>query len=256
MAAGCMLGLSASACAAQEPTQSELGVALQAGFSVQAARTLRDRGTDLRRLDAAETEAPRQVPPAISVAVSEDEANEIVRALRNELGRGYVVFHSEANFNRGPDRIAVLHGADQYDALRFMQTNGINYEIDTDSVVALLKRWDREHGLRLLGAGMDWVEMEIVNPPADMAVLAAEVYAVCPDVVSQGTETVERLADERRRPRVLYLWWDSNDRRSPIGLRRSAFIRRSRPGRVRRIRSARGPSPSARASTAPPGRGC
>jgi hypothetical protein len=208
LAALCMLGLSASACAAQEPSASELGVALQAGFSVQAARIIRHHGADLRRLEAAETNEPRQVPPAISVAVPEDDAYDVVRALRGELGPGYIVFRSEQNFNRGPDRIAALHGSDQYDALRFMQTNGVNYDIDTDSVVALLKRWDRSHGLRLIGAGMDWVEMEILNPPAEMSALAAEVYAVCPDVVDQGAETVERLAEEMRRRRIIYLWWD------------------------------------------------
>ena len=37
---------------------------------------------------------------------------------------------------------------------------------------------------------------------------AREVYAFCPDVVDQGTETVEALAAEMKQENTVYLWWD------------------------------------------------
>jgi hypothetical protein len=41
-----------------------------------------------------------------------------------------------------------------------------------------------------------------------MLEFAKEVYQFCPDVVDQGTETVEALASERKRTNRVYLWWD------------------------------------------------
>ena len=46
------------------------------------------------------------------------------------------------------------------------------------------------------------------KPPADWMALAREVYEFCPDIVDQGTETVERLAYEMRVTNELFLWWD------------------------------------------------
>jgi hypothetical protein len=41
-----------------------------------------------------------------------------------------------------------------------------------------------------------------------MLAFARDVYAFCPDVVTQGAKTVEKLAAEMDRENVLYLWWD------------------------------------------------
>jgi hypothetical protein len=47
-----------------------------------------------------------------------------------------------------------------------------------------------------------------IPPGADIAKLPAEVEALCPDVVSQGTGTVDALAHEVRSSGTLYCWWD------------------------------------------------
>ena len=38
--------------------------------------------------------------------------------------------------------------------------------------------------------------------------LALEQYAYCPDIVLQGTETVERLAAEILVAQYWFFWWD------------------------------------------------
>jgi hypothetical protein len=38
--------------------------------------------------------------------------------------------------------------------------------------------------------------------------LAEEIYSMCPDVVDQGTGTVEELAREMKESKLLYFWWD------------------------------------------------
>jgi len=42
----------------------------------------------------------------------------------------------------------------------------------------------------------------------DADALARRFYAFCPDVVNQGTETVDALARELRESKQLYCWWD------------------------------------------------
>ncbi len=75
-------------------------------------------------------------------------------------------------------------------------------------VIARLKKWDAEFGLVLSGVGFDWMEAQFQRQPANMLEFAKEVYAFCPDVVDQGTETVEALAKEMKRTNTLFLWWD------------------------------------------------
>jgi hypothetical protein len=35
-----------------------------------------------------------------------------------------------------------------------------------------------------------------------------EVYEFCPDVVDQGTDTVEGLESEIKKSGTIFLWWD------------------------------------------------
>ena len=89
-----------------------------------------------------------------------------------------------------------------------VQTDGINYNIDNDSLLDLIRVFDKKYALQLTGAGGDWCEFSIDHPPTDWMTLAKEAYKVCPDIVDQGTGTVEKLADEMKRTKRLYFWWD------------------------------------------------
>lgn len=97
---------------------------------------------------------------------------------------------------------------DQFDILRYQATNGGNYGIDTDSIVNVLKRWDEKYKIEILGADYDWVEGQFLNPPKDFNELANSMYHFCPDIVIQGTGTVDALEDELSQSNQLYLWWD------------------------------------------------
>lgn len=205
-AGGCgLVALFGAACAqAQTPQPRDLALARQAGFADSTVNVLFRHGSDLRRLH----DVSRKPAAGVTVAVPERRVKEAVRALQTALGGAYVVFKSEQNFGRGPDRVAVLRSSDRYDALRTMGTNGTNYDIHTDSIITRLRQWDRRYGLTLVGAGFDWVEVELRRVPADWMILAREVYRFCPDVVEQGTLTVEASAAEMKRTRTIYLWWD------------------------------------------------
>ena len=145
----------------------------------------------------------------VSVEVSTDRVPHELARLREELvPLGYGVYYAEQHFGFEPDRIAVVEGTDPYEFLRLVRVDGMNYGLEHEAVVARLQAWDRQYGLDYVGAGLDWVSARFRTPPSDMAAFAEEVYAFCPDVVDQGTETVARLAEEMRRSGSLYCWWD------------------------------------------------
>jgi len=138
-------------------------------------------------------------------------ANNLVSALSNSFNsKGYSIFVVESHFNinNQPDNIAVLKTTDKYEVLRQIQTDGINFDITNDSLLKIIKRFDNEYALNLVGASGDWCEFTINKEPANWLSFAKEVYKVCPDVVDQGTGTVQALADEMKRTKRLYFWWD------------------------------------------------
>ena len=118
------------------------------------------------------------------------------------LNKGYTIFLLENNFNIGEklDNIGVLNTVDKYEVLKLVGTNGANYDISNDSVITIIKQFDKKYALELIGASGDWCEFVINAKTTDWNEFANEVYKVCPDVVDQGTDTVEALADEMKSP--------------------------------------------------------
>ena len=106
------------------------------------------------------------------------------------------------------DRVALFPRADRYEILRLMGTDGWNYDIGPDSIVTWLRALERDHSFVLTGMGFDWVEGRFRSAIGDADALARRFYAFCPDVVDQGTETVDALAQELGESQRLYCWWD------------------------------------------------
>lgn len=137
---------------------------------------------------------------------------EVILADYHELfkGKGYSLFILEQNFaiKNEPDVMAILNTTDKYEILKQIKTDGINYDIDNDSLIKLIRIFDDTYSLDLIGAGGDWCQFTINKKPDDWMEIAKEAYAICPDIVDQGTGTVEALADEMKRTNCLYFWWD------------------------------------------------
>jgi Domain of unknown function (DUF4253) len=144
----------------------------------------------------------------IACLVHPDSARARIEAIAYDIApEGYSVYRSRMGVSGGPDELCVLM-TQQLDMaiLRYEQTDGINYDITTDSLIHTLEGWDLQ--LSIIGASHDWMEARIGKDIRDWHALAEQVYAFCPDVVDQGSGTVETLADEMERSKILYLWWD------------------------------------------------
>ena len=89
--------------------------------------------------------------------------------------------------------LAVIKGKSDAEILKWRQTNGINYDIDNDSIISKLQEWKSKNDFILLGAGMDWLQIQFIYQTPDFNEFAKEVYEFCPDIVDQGVGDVENL---------------------------------------------------------------
>ena len=145
----------------------------------------------------------------LSFGAAQGKSLSIVNDLHDKFkSKGYIIYVSEGNFGYSPDEVTVLKTDDMFDVLRFEGTNGINYDIFTEDVIEKLKGWHDQFGLDIFAASFDLVEARYIRMPPDLKAHVDETYAFCPDVVDQGTGSVEALLEEVKKSKQLYLWWD------------------------------------------------
>jgi len=92
--------------------------------------------------------------------------------------------------------------------LRALGTNGGNYDVSNDDVIQWLQELEEEQPFVLTGADGATVEGRFTSPIEDPADLAERMCDFCPDIVAQGTETVEALAEDLATSNRLFFWWD------------------------------------------------
>ena len=208
-----LLSLLPTACGGPDPTatlspEEQRELAARIGFEEAVVLAANGSGGQLRQLEAMDAGGQAIPVDGLSLTLTGD-AIPALKGLRRELNPfGYQVFIHHRGFGFEPDRLAILKDTDPFAIVKLSRTDGINYDIEHEAVLARLQEWHARYGLDILGADLDWVEAEFVNPPSDMQTFALEVFEFCPDVVHQGTGSVEALAKEMRSSNTLYLWWD------------------------------------------------
>lgn len=144
-----------------------------------------------------------------SVKTDEQSAKKMVFDLKDELkDKGYLIYISEVHFGFEPDVVSVLKSTDQFEILRVEETSAVNYDMDNQMVLEKLQEWNRQYPFQIIGADGSRVEAIFTTLPKNMKAFAKEVYDFCPDVVDQGTGSVNELKKEMTDSKMLYLWWD------------------------------------------------
>ncbi|PCJ67778.1 MAG: hypothetical protein COA58_01180 [Bacteroidetes bacterium] len=169
---------------------------------------------DMAVLNETEVKWHNGTPPILS-GLTFNEVNsksaDLIENLNDEFhAKGYTIFMRENNFglNDSKDKIAVVKTINKSEILKAVQTNGINWDIDNDSLISIIERFDKQLDLQFIGASYDWCEFRIKKTNVNWNTLADEVYEVCPDVVDQGTGAVDELAREMAQSKTLFFWWD------------------------------------------------
>lgn len=91
---------------------------------------------------------------------------------------------------------------------RMIEFKGRQDFLSAKYIIAWLRRLAREYPFDLVQCGKDFVGGIFRQPPAQVKKLARRMYDFCPDIVDQGTETVDNLAREIKATQAFYLWWD------------------------------------------------
>ncbi len=194
---------------ASPPSAADLELAKTVGFPSPVIAAAKSAGPRLRQLQGIRDDGDRFPANGITIDVTSKEARAKLESLRSKIQPlGYEAYLAETHFGHEPDKLAVVPAGEKFDFLKLRSTNGWNYDLSPEQIRSRLQDWDRRYGLKLVGADFDWVQADFVRQPTDMVAFAKEVYTFCPDVVDQGTETVERLAAEMQKTNSLYLWWD------------------------------------------------
>jgi hypothetical protein len=81
--------------------------------------------------------------------------------------KGYTLFKIDQNFNinHKPDVMGIAKTKDKYEILKGVRTGGINYDIDNDSLLKIIKVFDDKYALDLIGASGDYCEFIINKKP-------------------------------------------------------------------------------------------
>lgn len=147
----------------------------------------------------------------IFIGIKNADSYNTIFSLKDEFRKkGYTIFMLENNFgvNDQLDKVGVIKSLDKYQILRDIQTGGYNYNIDNDSLIHIIQRWDKDLDLELIGASHDYCEFLINRDPKNWKELSKQIYDICPDVVDQGTGYLVVYKNEMMKNKRLYLWWD------------------------------------------------
>jgi hypothetical protein len=173
-------------------TLEEESLVAHLGFDREIAVAFKTHtGKPLRRAEGFDDDF--QIVPADGIASdvrSGESAEQVINAIGPILSPGgYRAFWSvrtAPNGSRESDEIVILKTADPYAIVRLRQTNGSNYDVSHEDVLARLAAWETLCKFEVVGASSDWVGLVFATLPEKLCDFAAEVYGFCPDSVDPG----------------------------------------------------------------------
>ena len=74
-------------------------------------------------------------------------------------------------------------GEATFELIRAAHTNGANYDVMTDDVIARLRAWWMRCAFEVTDIKSDGLKIHFQTLPGDLDAFAREVYEFCPDVI-------------------------------------------------------------------------
>lgn len=149
---------------------------------------------------------------AVSVLVDATVAESTAYTVRKHLGPGLVAYVGTQRSLATPKvkgvEVVIGHGKSQFDILRIAASDAVNYGMGTEDLIRQLQQWDAEFGIDIFQAETDTIQLKLKSKPHDPHGFAQAVYKFCPDIVDQGTGSVDQLEAAILESQQVYLWWD------------------------------------------------
>jgi hypothetical protein len=132
----------------------------------------------------------RRYPYCQSALTDPATARTWVAALKPRLNEDLVVFRGTTRWDGEPERtdaeVVIGKSEEPFDVLRLAQTDAPGYDLSTEDIIVKLKSLDKQYGIQLYAAESDAVGFTLDRAPDDVAVLAAELLALCPSAGDLG----------------------------------------------------------------------
>ena len=89
------------------------------------------------------------------------------------------------------------------------ETNGDNYDISTEDIIARLKKWQTISSFQIVGPEMDSVTLAFDRLPDNLEAFVKEAVEFCPDLIVDDEEAeIPQLVAMLKKAKMLQLWWD------------------------------------------------
>jgi hypothetical protein len=134
--------------------------------------------------------------------------DQIEPAMDEARAAGFQLVQGRFDAEDGAIMLLAFPTPDPYAVVAACGTNGDNYGTSNADVIAWLRDLEKTHPFVLTECGFDYCAGRFLKPVADAKKLAKRMYEFCPDIVDQGTESVEALAKELEENQTFFFWWD------------------------------------------------
>ncbi len=194
--------------AAIELSVDELTLAREIGFDPEILKMVKKTGHRIDVLTGVNRTGNRHVSTGLSFSSAEQQTHGLVERLRARMeSMGYRIYIQELGHGYVSDRIAIIKSRDKFDILRTRKTHAYSAGYSTEQIVDRLKGWDRRYGLKLIGAGYNWIKAEFVHSPDDISRFSRELLEFCPNVLSSMSGTRAQLERDLKAERIIFLQW-------------------------------------------------
>jgi Domain of unknown function (DUF4253) len=145
-------------------------------------------------------------PNGICSLTTEENARRIVTENYDKfINKGKFIFINQM-YNYGFNVGIVGTTSDAYEVMKYVEMSGQIDGQKTEDIIAKIKKWESEFGIKPVGISYDYCECEIRNRNIDFKKLANEFYDFRITVTDPGS--VEFLEEEMIKTGKIYLWWD------------------------------------------------
>ena len=98
---------------------------------------------------------------------------------------------------------------DMYAPLVAAETNGDNYDISTEDIIARFKQWQQICSFRIIDAEMNSVDIAFDTLPKDMEAFIREAVEFCPDLIMDDEDAeIPHLIEMTKKAKSISFWWD------------------------------------------------
>ncbi len=106
--------------------------------------------------------------------------------------------------------LAYIPTSKPYEVFAWVPFGGWNECPEASDMIKISRYWYEKYGAVPATISHDILECVVEKPLDKETALAVanEMFAVCPDIVWQGKESIGRLADTLTKSTVWYFWWD------------------------------------------------